>query len=72
MFYNILSVSRLPMLWRSSLLTTARQWENPRISAISYAAIVTLIFFTRYVPVIKYTLKGAYILLGSKNTTAVK
>jgi hypothetical protein len=41
-------------------------WENPRVTTISFASIVTFIFFTRYVPVLKYLFKGLYIVLGSK------
>lgn len=42
------------------------QWKNPRFTTISYASIITFIFFTRYVPVLKYVFKGLYIVLGSK------
>lgn len=39
-------------------------WSNPRATAIAYAALVVLIFTTRYVPLVRYFLKGTYILLG--------
>lgn len=41
-------------------------WQNPRVTTISFASIVTIIFFTRYVPILKYFFKGLYIVLGSK------
>lgn len=40
-------------------------WENPRATGISYAAIVLLIFATRYIPLVKYSLKLSYIVLGA-------
>jgi hypothetical protein len=39
-------------------------WENPRATAISYAAIVTFIFATRYIPLVRYGLKLSYMILG--------
>lgn len=39
-------------------------WENPRATAISFAAIVTFIFATRYLPLIRYSLKALYMILG--------
>ncbi|OBW63883.1 MAG: Signal recognition particle subunit SRP68 [Aureobasidium pullulans] len=39
-------------------------WENPRVTTISFASILTFIFFTRYVPILKYLFKALYIVLG--------
>lgn len=39
-------------------------WSNPRATGIAYAAITLLIFTTRYVPLVKWSLKITYILLG--------
>lgn len=39
-------------------------WENPRATAISFVAIVTFIFVTRYLPVVRYSLKALYLILG--------
>jgi len=39
-------------------------WENPRATSITYAAIVSLIFVLRYVPVARYVLRAVYLLLG--------
>jgi hypothetical protein len=39
-------------------------WEHPRATGISYAAIVLLIFATRYVPLVRYGLKLSYMILG--------
>lgn len=39
-------------------------WENPRATAISYATIVAAIFVVRYVPITRYALKLAYMVLG--------
>ncbi|WPG99992.1 Hypothetical protein R9X50_00281600 [Acrodontium crateriforme] len=39
-------------------------WEQPRATAISYGAIVTFIFATRYLPIIPYMLRLTWIVLG--------
>lgn len=39
-------------------------WENPRATAISYASIVVFIFAARYLPIVRYSLKALYIVLG--------
>lgn len=43
---------------------TLLTWSNPRASALTYTALVTLILATRFVPVLRYVLRGTYILLG--------
>ncbi|GAB7337940.1 hypothetical protein MBLNU457_4322t2 [Dothideomycetes sp. NU457] len=53
-----------PLTQYHSLFYNILSWENPRVTAISYVSIVALIFVTRYVPILKLTLKGAYIVLG--------
>ncbi|PSK54757.1 Reticulon-like protein 1 [Elsinoe australis] len=47
-----------------SMFYNILSWENPRVSGIAYASIVTFIFFTRYVPVLKYFFKASYMILG--------
>jgi len=48
-----------------SMFYTILSWKNPRVTAIIYATITTFIFFTRYVPILKYLFKATYIILGS-------
>ena len=40
-------------------------WENPRATAISYAAVVAFIVATRYLPVAHYALRFTWIALGT-------
>lgn len=39
-------------------------WENPRASGIAYLTLVSLIFVTRYLDVLRYTFKLTYMVLG--------
>lgn len=39
-------------------------WENPRATGIAYASIVIFIFATRYLPLVRYSLKALYMVLG--------
>lgn len=55
-----------PLTHYHSMFYNILSWQNPRVTTISYASIVTFIFFTRYVPVLKYVFKGLYVVLGSK------
>lgn len=55
-----------PLTHYHSMFYNILSWQNPRVTTISYASIVTFIFFTRYVPVLKYVFKGLYVILGSK------
>ena len=47
-----------------SFFSELLSWNNPRATGIAYAAIVTFIFATRYIPLVRYFLKGSYIILG--------
>ncbi|KAJ9620177.1 hypothetical protein H2203_007942 [Taxawa tesnikishii (nom. ined.)] len=47
-----------------SMFYNLLSWQNPRATTISYATMVVFIFFTRYVPVLKYIFKGLYVVLG--------
>lgn len=49
-----------------SMFYNLLSWENPRATSIAFASTIVFIFFTRYVPVISYVLKGLYIVLGGK------
>ena len=40
------------------------QWENPRVTGISYAATVLTIFAIRYLPALRWSLKILYVILG--------
>lgn len=47
-----------------SMFYNLLSWENPRATAISYAAIVIFIFSTRYLPIVRYGLRLTWITLG--------
>lgn len=47
-----------------SMFYNLLSWENPRATSISFATTVVFIFATRYVPIIRYTLKALYMILG--------
>lgn len=53
-----------PLTHYHSLFFNILSWQNPRVTTISYASIITFIFFTRYVPILKYIFKGLYVVLG--------
>ncbi|KAK6000735.1 hypothetical protein QM012_003460 [Aureobasidium pullulans] len=53
-----------PLTHYHSFFYNLLSWENPRVTTISFASIVTFIFFTRYVPILKYLFKALYIILG--------
>lgn len=55
-----------PLTHYHSFFYNLLSWENPRVTTISFASILTFIFFTRYVPILKYLFKALYIILGSK------
>ena len=39
-------------------------WKNPRATGIAFAATVVLIFASRYLNVLRFTLKALYLTLG--------
>ena len=39
-------------------------WENPRATTLSYITLVLFIFAVRYVPMMKYSLKALWVVLG--------
>jgi hypothetical protein len=47
-----------------SLFSSLISWENPRVSAIAYASIVTSIVAVRYLDLLRYSFKLTYLLLG--------
>lgn len=47
-----------------SMFYNLLSWENPRATSIAFTSTIVFIFFTRYVPVTSYVLKGTYITLG--------
>ncbi|KAF2227431.1 Reticulon-domain-containing protein [Elsinoe ampelina] len=53
-----------PLTHYHSMFYNILSWENPRVTGIAYATIVTFIFFTRYVPILKYFFKASYVILG--------
>ncbi|KAK0257198.1 hypothetical protein LTR91_001464 [Friedmanniomyces endolithicus] len=53
-----------PLTHYHSLFYTLLSWENPRATAISYAAIVLAIFASRYLPIVRYGLRLTWIVTG--------
>ncbi|KAF4554291.1 Reticulon-like protein [Elsinoe fawcettii] len=53
-----------PLTHYHSMFYNILSWENPRVTGIAFATIVTFIFFTRYVPILKYFFKASYVILG--------
>ncbi|KAK8217566.1 hypothetical protein M8818_001324 [Zalaria obscura] len=47
-----------------SLFYNLLSWQNPRATSIAFATTIVFIFFTRYVPVLKYVFKALYVILG--------
>jgi len=65
MFYRLLSVSTLSD--RSGFLyADVLKWKNPRTTAITFVATVLFIVAARYLNILRYLLKGLYMILGSK------
>jgi hypothetical protein len=65
MFYRLLSVSVLS--GRSGFpYADVLKWKNPRATAITFVATVLFIFAARYLNILRYLLKGSYMVLGSK------
>jgi len=66
MFYRLLSVSVLPdkpgFPYADNL-----KWKNPRNTAITFVATVLFIIAARYLNILRYLLKGLYMVLGSKS-----
>lgn len=40
------------------------QWEQPRATATSYISVITFIFAARYLPLLRWVFKLAYVVLG--------
>ncbi|EMR66945.1 hypothetical protein MGN70_009780 [Eutypa lata] len=53
-----------PLTHYHSFFSELLSWNNPRASAIAYAAIVSLIFAARYLDVVRYTFKLTWMVLG--------
>jgi hypothetical protein len=65
MFYRLLSVSALPD--RSGFpYADDLKWKNPRTTAITFVATILFIIAARYLNILRYMLKGLYMVLGSK------
>lgn len=54
-----------PLTHYHSFFSELLSWKNPRVSAIAYASIVTLIVATRYLDVLRWSLKLTYMALGT-------
>lgn len=53
-----------PLTNYHSMFYRLLSWKNPRATAISYLTIVLFIFAARYLHILRYVLKGLYIVLG--------
>ncbi|KAK3648979.1 hypothetical protein LTR56_007111 [Elasticomyces elasticus] len=53
-----------PLTHYHSLFYSLLSWENPRATAISYAALVLAIFACRYLPLVRYGLRLTWIVTG--------
>ncbi|KAK5153173.1 hypothetical protein LTS14_007818 [Recurvomyces mirabilis] len=61
---NTQTATGQPLTHYHSMFYTLLSWENPRATAISYAAIVLAIFAFRYLPIVRYSLRLTWIVLG--------
>ncbi|KAF2642743.1 hypothetical protein P280DRAFT_468057 [Massarina eburnea CBS 473.64] len=53
-----------PLTHYHSMFYRLLSWKNPRATGISFAAVVLVIFTTRYLNIIRYIFKALYITLG--------
>jgi hypothetical protein len=53
-----------PLTHYHSFFSSLLSWNNPRASAIAYLSIVSVIFAVRYLDILRYALKAAYVTLG--------
>lgn len=67
-FYSLLSV-RFPLQKNFEVqFTDWIQWENPRVTAISYLSAVLLIVAVRYLPALRFLFKALSYALACKYT----
>ena len=55
-----------PLTHYHSFFYNLLSWQNPRATAIAFVSSILLIFAARYLPVLRWTFKAAYITLGSQ------
>ncbi|KAF2675485.1 hypothetical protein BT63DRAFT_39355 [Microthyrium microscopicum] len=53
-----------PLTHYHSLIYRLLSWKNPRATGITFATIVSLIFVSRYVDIMRYTFRALYTVLG--------
>jgi hypothetical protein len=53
-----------PLTYYHSLLYSLLSWEQPRATATSYLSVITFIFAARYLPLLRWVFKLAYVALG--------
>ncbi|KAK5107242.1 hypothetical protein LTR62_001596 [Meristemomyces frigidus] len=61
---NTTTATGQPLTHYHSMFYTLLSWQNPRATAISYAAIILAIFAGRYLPIVRYSLRLTWIVLG--------
>lgn len=55
-----------------SMFYSLFSWENPRATAAIFLATVSFIFAARYLHIVRYAFKGAYMILGGKATILLR
>jgi len=53
-----------PLTHYHSLFYRLLSWKNPRATGIVFASLITLIFASRYLNILRYTLRALYTVLG--------
>jgi hypothetical protein len=53
-----------PLTHYHSFFSELLSWNNPRASAIAYAAVVSFIFAVRYLDILRYAFKLSWMVLG--------
>ncbi|MCJ1235791.1 hypothetical protein MMC14_003762 [Varicellaria rhodocarpa] len=53
-----------PLTHYHSFFYSLLSWENPRATTVSFLGTVLFIFAARYLPALRWTFKGLYVLLG--------
>lgn len=56
-----------PLTHYHSFFYNLLTWEHPRVTGLSYLAIITAIFAARYVPILNIAFKTLAYALGSKS-----
>lgn len=58
------AANNTPLTHYHSFFFNLLSWRNPRATSITFAAAITFIFATRYLPLVRLALKGLWTVLG--------